>query len=154
VTTDDAAIRPLTDAEQRLLAAVLDELVPARADGRLPAAGRLGVAGAVDEALRAAPMLRDVVLDGLAELDAQARQQDPQGFGALGDAARLALLQQQGFVFPLLLQVYAAYYHQPEVLEALGLEARAPHPVGHEMPPDDLGLLDRVRRGPRRWRAV
>jgi hypothetical protein len=146
--------RPITDAERRLLTAVLDELVPPRPDGRLPGAGQLGVVDTVDAALCATPMLRDVVLDGLAGLDAEARQRDPRGFDALDATARVALLQEQGFILPLLLQVYAAYYHQPAVLEALGLEARPPHPAGHAMLPDDLGLLERVRRGPRRWRAV
>lgn len=154
MSADDAETRPLRDGERELLAAVLDELIPARPDGRLPGAGRLGIAGPVDDALRASPALRAMVLDGLAELDAQARQRDPRGFDALDPDARLALLQQQGFVFPLLLQAYAAYYHQPAVLEALGLEARPPHPGGHAMAPDDLSLVEAVRRGPRRWRTV
>ena len=32
------------------------------------------------------------------------------------------------------------------MIEALGLEARAPHPVGYEMDADDFSLLDVVRR--------
>jgi hypothetical protein len=37
------------------------------------------------------------------------------------------------------------------VIEALGLEARAPHPVGYEMDAGDFSLLDVVRRrGPSR----
>jgi len=151
VTTDDVETRPLTDAEHRLLSVLLDELVPARPDGRLPGAGQLGLAVAVDEALRATPPLRAMVLDGLAELDAAARARDPQGFAALPPVERVEVLQQQGFVLPLTLQVYAAYYSHPRVLEALGRDARPPHPGGYEMPPDDLSLLDAVR-GRRRWR--
>jgi len=153
VTTDDPETRPLTDAEHGLLSAVLDELVPARPDGRLPAAGRLGLAATVDEALRATPPLRAMIVAGLEELDAAARVRDPQGFAALPPGERVEVLQQQGFVLPLTLQVYAAYYSHPRVLEALGRDARPPHPGGYEMPPDDLSLLDAVR-GRRRWREV
>lgn len=151
MTTDAPETRPLTDAEHGLLSAVLDELVPARPDGRLPGAGTLGLAAAVDRSLRATPPLRAMVLEGLAELDAAARARDPQGFAGLSAVARVDVLQMQGFVLPLTLQVYAAYYAHPRVLEALGHEARPPHPHGHEMPPDDFALLDAVR-GRRRYR--
>ncbi len=151
--TDDVETRPLTDAEQGLLSAVLDELVPAQADGRLPGAGGLGLAAAVDAALRETPPLRAMVILGLAELDAAARARDPRGFGGLSPAARVEVLQQQGFVLPLTLQVYAAYYAHPRVLEWLGREARPPHPGGYEMAPDDFGLLDKLR-GRRRYREA
>jgi hypothetical protein len=154
VSADDLETRPPTDAEHGLLSAVIDELVPARADRSLPAAGALGLAAAVDDGLRATPPLRAMVLAGLGELADAARARDPQGFAGLSPAARVEVLQQQGFVLPLALQVYAAYYSHPRVLQALGMEGRPPHPDGHAMPPDDFALLERVRRGPRRWRPV
>jgi hypothetical protein len=39
-----------------------------------------------------------------------------------------------------------AYYQAPRVVEALGLEARPPHPKGYEVELGDLTLLDEVRR--------
>jgi hypothetical protein len=41
--------------------------------------------------------------------------------------------------------VYSGYYQHPRVVEALGLEARAPHPKGFSMEPDDWTILDPVR---------
>ena len=154
MSADDSGTRALTDAERHLLAAVLDEIVPARPDGRVPGAGQLGLARDVDEALRRTPALRAMVVTGLSELEEQARQQSPHGFTALSPEERLALLQQQGFLLPLTLQAYVAYYRQPRVLEALGLEPRPPHPQGYAMAPDDLGAVEAVRRGPRRYRPV
>jgi hypothetical protein len=41
--------------------------------------------------------------------------------------------------------VYRFYYETPEVLEALGMPGRPPHPEGYEMEENDLGLLEAVR---------
>jgi hypothetical protein len=134
---------------------VLDEIVPPDDAGRLPGAGQLGLAGPVDAALRKTPALRAMIVEGLAELMGQARERDPRGFWALSPPDRLALVQQQGFLLPLTVQVYAAYYSAPRVLEALGLEPRPPHPQGYELAPDDLGpLLEAVRRRGRSYRRV
>jgi hypothetical protein len=40
------------------------------------------------------------------------------------------------------------------VLEAIGMEARAPFPKGFEVEPGDLSLLDPVRRRGRVYREV
>jgi hypothetical protein len=151
---DDPELRTLTDAERRLLAAVLDEIVPPEEGGRFPGAGQLGLAGPIDDALRKTPALRAMIVQGLAELDVQARGREPRGFAALPPPDRLALLQEQSFLLPLTFQVFAAYYSAPRVVEALGLEPRPPHPQGYEMAPDDLTLLEAVRRRPRSYRRV
>jgi len=52
----------------------------------------------------------------------------------------------------LLMLVYSGYYQEPRVVEALGMEARAPHPRGYEMEADDLSLLDPVRALGKRYR--
>ncbi|HUI24603.1 MAG TPA: hypothetical protein VL403_00860, partial [Candidatus Kryptonia bacterium] len=46
----------------------------------------------------------------------------------------------------------AGYCQHARVVEALGLEARPPHPQGYQMEPNDLTLLDDVRRCPKRYR--
>jgi hypothetical protein len=68
-------------------------------------------------------------------------------FAALARPERQALLAEQSFVFPLTLHTYVGYYQTPEVVAALGLETRPPHPQGYAMEPNDLSLLDVVRRG-------
>ena len=141
-----------SEDEQRLLASVLDEVIPPSTDGRLPGAGQLGLARAIDEALRKAPDLRSMIAQGLADLDTAARGRHATGFAALSGEDKVPLLNEQGFVLPLAFQTYIAYYQHPRVVEALGLEAHAPHPRGYHMEPNDLTLLDAVRRRPKLYR--
>jgi hypothetical protein len=147
--------RPLafTDLEARTLASVLDHVIPPSADGRLPGAGALGIAAYVEDALRRVPDLRAMIVDGLAALDAVAREKGTREFAALTPDARLAALNEQGFVLPLTFQAVMGYYQHPRVVEALGLEARAPHPKGYTMAPGDLTLLDVVRGRPKLFRS-
>jgi len=141
----------LTPAEMRALAAVLDRIVPPSGDGRLPGAGEPGVAGSVAAGLDEHPALRPGVAAGLAGLDAQARERGGADFAALDAADRPAVLdtvaaEHPGFLGPLVLMTYLAYYRHPSVLAALGLEARPPHPEGYAVPPTDFSLLEPVRR--------
>jgi hypothetical protein len=141
-----------TLAQDETLVAVLDEIIPPSDDGRFPGAGQIGLAGYLDEVLRNMPELRSMMVQGLSDLDDQARRRTATGFAALSRQDKLELLNQQGFMLPLTLHVYMGYYQHPRVVEALGLEARAPHPHGYQVEPNDLSLLDGVRRRPKLYR--
>ena len=138
----------LSDDQRRTLASVLDEVIPPRADGRLPGAGALGLAATVEGVLRATPDLGSMIAEGLTSLDDAARARMGRAFVDVGAADKVALLNEQPFMLPLTLQVYVAYYQDPRVVTVLGLEARAPHPHGHAVAPSDLSLLDPVRGRP------
>jgi len=152
-----ADIVPFTDAQQRVLAHVLDDIIPASADGRLPAAGALDVAAYLDQSLGALPGLKEMVAQGLDALDALARQRHPHGLDGLAADERAAVLAEHAgseHSFPpiLILHTFAGYYQDPRILALLGMPSRAPHPQGYEMAPDDLSLLDPVRRRGRMYR--
>ena len=98
------------------------------------------------------PDLRSLVTQGLAELDDSSRARHGRGFADLAAAEKRALLGEQGFVMALTLHTYVGYYQNPRVVEALGMEARAPHPRGYEMAEDDPTLLDPVRRRAKLYR--
>jgi hypothetical protein len=154
---DSAGDSPFSAAEARALAAVLDALVPASEDGRLPGAGALDLVREVEEAVRRSPDLGVALRFGLAALEALAHRREPGGFAALAAPEREAALreltaEQPGFVGGLLFHAYGAYYRHPRVLEGLGLEPRPPHPLGYAMETGDLGLLDPVRRRPPLYR--
>jgi hypothetical protein len=129
--------------EERLLVGLLDAVVPPSRDGRLPGAGELDLVAQIARTVRETPMLRPVVeygMSALAELAAKRPDGDVRAVleeFAAGD---------QFFMPAFLFLVYSTYYQNPRVLAALGLEARPPHPKGHEMEPIDLTLLDPVRR--------
>ena len=144
----------LSDDQRRALAPALDGFIPRSADGALPGAGELGIAADVDEALQRVPDAHAVVVASLAELDRIAARRGAPRFTALGadeQTAALTDLACSEHPFPPLLLLYTlgCYYKHPRVLAHYGLEARAPHPQGHEVAPTDLSLLDPVRkRGP------
>ena len=100
--------------------------------------------------LRTLPDLYAMVVEGLRDLDTQARQQHGRAFVEIGDAERAALVAMQGFSYALVPHAYVGYYQHERVLEAIGMDPRPPHPEGYAVPASDLSLLDPVKaRGPR-----
>jgi hypothetical protein len=132
-----------SDAQRGALTAVLDAIVPPSADGRLPGAGELGLARAIEEQLGA---MCAFTARGLDALDALARERGAAGFAALAAADRTQALNAHaasdpGFLPGLVFQIYSAYYQHPRVLEGLGLEPRPPHPKGYPLDQPDLEAL-------------
>lgn len=143
--------------EARVLSGVLDEIVPARAGGTLPGAGALGLITRIENAVREHPDLRPAITQGLAALEERVRTRGVGSFPELARDARLEVLNElassaPAFLPALIFQTYVGYYEHPRVMEALGLEARPPHPKGYAMDPGDFSLLDPVRARPKMYR--
>ncbi len=144
-----------TDDQRRALAPILDGYIPRSDDGTLPAAGELGLAADVDDALARDRDARAHVVRALAQLDALAERRGAARFTALDPAAQQEAMQQlacteDAFPPALMLYTFGCYYKHPRVLAHYGFEARAPHPAGYDVPPTDFApLLAPVRaRGP------
>src|SRR5262245_40896031 len=118
----------LSDDQRRTLASVLDEIIPPRPDGRLSGAGSLGIGEYVEQVMRPTPELGGMIAEGLTSLDAVARERMGHRFADLAPTDKVALLNEQPFMFPLMLHVFIGYYKDGRVMTALGLEPRAPHP--------------------------
>ncbi len=135
---DAAALEVLTREQGRLLAAVLNRLIPA--DGVMPAAGDAGMTGYIDQVLLDAPRLRRPVIGLLGELHGG-------GFARLADPEQDARLRRVAADRPesfevLLHAAYTGYYSDPGVLAAAGWA-----PAGAAPPAAfDRTLLDAVRR--------
>ncbi|MCZ6463540.1 MAG: gluconate 2-dehydrogenase subunit 3 family protein [Proteobacteria bacterium] len=152
--SDDAL---LSSDEERDLAGVLDEIIPPSEDGRLPGAGELGLTAAIERAMNDTPDLRPAVAQGLAALHELVESRGPGDFASLSREKRRGVLNelatlQPAFLPGLIFHVYAHYYRDGRVLEALGLEPRPPHPLGYELETGDLSLLDPVRDRPKLYR--
>jgi hypothetical protein len=132
MATQETAIT-LSPEESETLRAVLDTLIPPSEDRRFPAAGALGLAATVASQCARVPGLLAMVREGLGELERASVEAHGASFTSLDPEEREQLLAQQAFVFPLVIQAYIAYYQRPEVLAALGLEPRPPHPHGHRL---------------------
>ena len=144
-------------SEKRALASVLDAIIPPSADGKLPGAGELGLAGHVEQTLPQAPETKSTIVRGLSAIDDLARRRDAPAFAALSPPARQEVLRahaaaDEAFIPTLIFYTYTSYYRHPRVVEALGLEPRAPHPKGYEMTQNDLSLLAPVRRRSKLYR--
>jgi len=147
----------LSEEQRRELAGVLDALIPASGDGRLPAAGELGLVAQVEEALMRTPDFLPVIHQGLAAATDLAGRLGAGGFASLTAADKQQVLNDLATEHPalvpgLIFHAYGAYYQEPQVVEALGFESRPPFPLGYAMEPDDLTLLERVRQRPKLYR--
>ncbi len=136
--TDQA---PWNEAEGRLLNGLLDVIVPASADGRVPAAGRLGVVeflarkASDDPALAA--LIRTVLTGAAALVECRGAS-----FDALDAAGRIAIAEALERAEPdaftaLLRHTYMGYYSRPDIRPRFGLSDRPTQPEGYELPEDD-----------------
>jgi len=129
--------------------ALLDVVIPASADGRMPGAGALGIAADLTDAIEADRQLGPVVVAGLRALRAAALALDPAGLAGLThpsgrDAVEAQFAAHPMFMNALLRFVYPAYYQHRRVLEALGEPPRPPFPEGFEVETIDPILLQHL----------
>ena len=146
----------LSPERTRGLEALLDTLIPPSADGALPGAGEVGLAMVLAEQ---APELAPLIEGALTALDARAAERGAAGFADLRPEDRAELLVAHAETDPtllpgLLFRTYTSYYQQRDVILALGLEHRPPHPEGYTLEPTDPARLDGVRQRPRLYREA
>lgn len=136
----------LTAAQRETLRILLDMIVPASADGRLPGAAE------IDVVLRHVVQAEGTLAALREQLDALQREAMARfgtGFAALDNARRISLTEDMRARDPVLLDQLALeavtwYYQEDRVLEGLGLEARPPYPKGYQVEQGDLSLLQPV----------
>jgi len=138
------------DAARRLAAALLDTLVPASADGRLPSAADVGF-------LAHLARLHPGYLSAFAQVLAAFEPAFEPAFAQLDLEARVsrveAFSQREPAAFgQLVLRVYDCYYQDPCVREAIGATATPPFPHGNPLHEGDLSLLEPVIRARERHR--
>ena len=147
---------PLSDGQQRILAIVLDLIIPASEDGQRPSAADIDVLGYIRES-------EGHTLDGLRHeldwLDAEAFESQGEAFASLDAPTRQALVdavreREPQFLRTLAMQTVTCYYRDDRVLEAIGVGARPPFPEGYEVPSGDVSLLEPVRRRGRVYREA
>ena len=146
----------LTDQQRRTLSALVNMMIPASEDGRMPGAGELDLLAYVrDETGELIPAIEQ----GLTVLNQQAIDEFGQDFASLADSDKqqqvdAIRVNQPDFVQSLLLKTVSAYYQNDRVISALGLEPRPPYPEGHEVEAGDLSLLDPVRKRSKLYREI
>lgn len=134
--TDKSPPAPeLTDDQLNTLSALLDAILPASADGRMPSAAELDFAGYLSgDGAAFAPVLPGI----LDRLDA--------GFAGWPLADRVTTVESFAQDDPqafddLLFRVYACYYQDDRVRKLIGSEPGPPFPRGNTIPAGDLSSL-------------
>ena len=147
---------PFSQAQQAILHAMMDLLIPASVDGRMPAAASLGLFAGPDTL---AAKERRILKDGLTALDAQALTQYGMPFAKLPARDAMVLVQvlrDEGslFVHTFTLHTVGRYLQHDRIMPLIGLEARPPWPKGNPVEPGDWSLLEPVRQRPKFYRDV
>ncbi len=150
---------PVSAAQRATLNAVLNMIVPASDDGRMPNAADVGVLDHIRDAA-AGDLSRDLIgtlREELDRLDEQARGQFGSAFASLAQRDRQTLIDRirsndPRFMQGLAMVTVTCYYQDDRVLKALGMEARAPYPEGYEVVSGDLSLLEPVVQRGKRYR--
>jgi hypothetical protein len=155
--TTDAGPAFFTPPQRVLMLHVLNRLVPA-GDG-FPAAGDLGVVDYLDSVVSASALLKRSFAAGLASIEIAGQADDSSGFSSLPDEVKDKILRRVESALPdffaaLVKQTYNGYYTNSTVLELLGPEVRPPQPLGHDVEPGDLSLLEDVRKRGTAYRSV
>lgn len=129
---------PLSTSQQALLTVLLDTLVPASEDGRMPSASAVDfdayLRGQGAEALPLIEVALNHLDESFADQPLTVRCEQVQAYSAAEP------LMFQG----LLTHVYDCYYQDDRVREAIGMVKGAVFPQGNEVTAGDLSLLDPV----------
>ena len=134
-------IHPWSEDQGRLLTGLLDVIVPASADGRIPAAGVLGIADFLVSKASADPALAVSLREVLSHAAALAEARGA-NFDDLDAAGRNAVVEALEREAPdaftaLLWHTYMGYYSRADIRPHFGLSDRPTQPEGYELPEDD-----------------
>ena len=134
-------IHPWSEDQGRLLTGLLDVIVPASADGRVPAAGALGIADFLAGKASADPALAVSLREVLSHAAALAETRGA-NFDDLDAAGRIAVVEALEREAPdaftaLLWHTYMGYYSRADIRPHFGLSDRPTQPEGYELPEDD-----------------
>ena len=136
-----------SDAQIELVTEVLNRIIPA--NEKLPGAGEIAV-DFLDEVVGGSPRLKRIFSHSLSHIEVSAYRLYSQDFPSLSGEHMDEVLRQveadEAEFFDLLVrQTYNGYYTDPRIVELLGLEARPPQPLGHQVDQGNITLIENVK---------
>ena len=155
-TRAEVAPPVFTAAECATLDALMDLMIPASRDGRMPSARSLGLyADPAGLSGKDAALLQS----GLREIEARAQGDHGVSFAQLQSTAAMAVVDQMrarhpDFIHAFTLNTSARYLKHASVMPLIGLEPRPPWPKGHAVKEGDWSLIEVVRARPKIYREV
>ena len=115
-----------SEKEKKILSEILDELIPANPDKKIPSAGQLGVVSFIFEVASKTPKLQDDIKLVLEFVISKADKVSPY------------LVREMERLHPrafgsLLTETYKGYYSRPDIRKKLDLSEKPVHPFGYEV---------------------
>lgn len=137
-----------SESHKALLNRILDEIIPASDDDRIPSGGSLGVAEYLEAQAKDSPKLKEQFQRGLDQGSALTERKGGTFEDLSSDdrqqlVADLQILEPD-FFSALLRHTYMGYYTEPSVPPLFGLTDKAPHPDGYDVPDEDVEKLGRL----------
>ena len=134
----------LDKEQKRTLIALLNLIIPASEDGKMPGANDVGFLSYINN-----ENVLSFIKEGLIRIIDESHNHYDQEFSALSDVQQSEIvngLKRELFRFfkNLTTHVVQCYYQHDDVLKAIGLEARPPFPKGYEVEEGDILLLESV----------
>jgi hypothetical protein len=144
--------KSLTSAQRDDLRVISGMMIPESSEYKVPGADDAAIQGDILATLGRDTKMVSAALDHiarlagkpLAALDAAQREAVVTEFRASGGAPAATLAR----------VILQCYYRDDRVLRSLGLELRAPFPMGHVLPDGDWSLLDPVKARPAKLRGA
>jgi Gluconate 2-dehydrogenase subunit 3 len=145
-----------SESQMASLNVLIDMLIPASKDGRMPSARSLDLFADISDM---PPMNRAQLEVGLADLDTRAGQRYGRVFAGLRSEEAKALVEEQRAKASIFIQVFMTqttgrYLADDSVMLLMGLEVRPPWPKGHVVTQGDWSLLDFVKKQAKIYRQV
>jgi hypothetical protein len=146
----------LNEGQMASLNVLIDLLIPAAKDGRMPAARSLDLFADISDM---PPLNRAQIETGLADLEARAQQRYGRGFAGLNADEAMALVEElrakaSPFIQVFMTQTTGRYLAHDSVVLLIGLEVRPPWPKGNVVAQGDWSLIDVVKKRPKIYRQV
>ncbi|PQM68701.1 MAG: hypothetical protein CML70_05650 [Rhodobacterales bacterium] len=115
-----------SEKEKKILSEILDELIPANPDKKIPSAGQLGVVSFIFEVASKTPKLQDDIKLVLEFVISKADKVSPY------------LVREMERLHPrafgsLLTETYKGYYSRSDIRKKLDLSEKPVHPFGYEV---------------------
>ncbi len=146
----------LNEGQKTILDALLDLMIPASEDGKMPGAREVGFP---EYMVRNDAELVPELEQGLDMIIDATHADQGKSFFDLATSEQEILIgkfrnSQGEFLHLLTSLVMSCYYQDDRVITAIGLEARPPFPKGNEVDPGDFSLLEPVRQRGEIWRKL
>ena len=131
-----------TESEHEILYRILETLIPASKDGKIPSANNILIIEKLKQEAIKDNKFKSLLLDGLKHIKHMliVTGNDLNSIDLRNFTNLICKLEDQKseFFSAFLRQTYIAYYNQPSIRTHFGLSANPPHPEGYNVPSETI----------------